>query len=157
MGKQMDRNEVHIPKFIGKTLVCVLLLWLMIVIIVGLVGNALDSSRTESDSYRMKMMERQYLDRNIYQIYVTLLLYDLTDPCYDEYWEISEGYRDYLMCMAYRNSEGTAGAELVDAEHNEKLAYDAFLQDLENCDSARNRKMMDGWKTRLDEMEEFAR
>lgn len=154
MENQMDRNEVHIPKFIGKALACVLLLWMMIAIIVGLVEDALDSARIESDSFRVEMMERDYLERNIYQIYDTLLLYDLNDSCYDEYWEISEGYRDYLICVAYRNSEGTAGAELVDAERNGELAYDAFSQDLENCQSDRNRKLMNGWKTRLDQMEE---
>lgn len=102
---ETEQYEVKIFPFILKLLVSVLALLFLIQLALLLPEEVKDKVKYSGDEYYISRCEAEYTDREFDKLYDLLTLYDLRGENYEIYWEIVNGYADYIQYMNYSTIE----------------------------------------------------
>ena len=139
-----NEYEVNILHFVLKLIASLIVLMMIWASIDILVSDAIDDAKYDSTSFRLEMMDQDFYDRDFDSIFDTLTLYDLTSEEYDQYWELIDGYQDYLRCKAWckcGDSELFADAPARAEEYRKKVQENAS-----SCEFERNRRVFLGYE-----------
>lgn len=140
-GFTMKNNEVHVGRFVGKIILCGLLLWTLVATVFIEVENVASESSRSTMPYYLGRLQDYYARKDYIDIYSTLRLYDLYDEDYAQYWEICNAYQWYLQGMAN---------EKVDEEARLPLDYTLLMeQQIDKTAYPTNKKIMQKWYEEL--------
>lgn len=92
------------------------------------------------------MCNRSYSDRNYGDLYDILLLYDAYDDQFDVYWEMVDGYNNYIEYVKWSEADakGVADAAVMASSYKEKLK-----ECIDNCTSDRNKKELEKFANKM--------
>lgn len=126
-------NDYSVRKgpFIIKLVICSIYMLAVISMVIMIPDEIRDDVYYSGDEYHLSNLNNDRNRRRFDDIYMELDLYNLTEEQYDEYWELVNGYRDYVLYSSYRNAN-IKGYTLDGAEDSEKLYKDMVLHNADN-------------------------
>ena len=140
----MMKNSSKPPsvlKIICKGLIACFLLWSLLSFMISTIAyvgeeNSFNRNLTE----QVNSCERYYYEKEYVELREYLLLYNAYDEVFASYWEIVDGYSDYMQYqqwMATPVERVPETAEMVQ-EYREKI-----IENARNCSFERNQKQLD--------------
>ncbi|MGN0341248.1 MAG: hypothetical protein ACI4DO_00480 [Roseburia sp.] len=89
--------------FVIKSVAVFFVVLLSVGIVSLLAEMVMDEANYSGEDYYLSCCEESYVNRDYSELYDIMNLYNLTTPEYDKYWEMVEGYQDYLLYINYRS------------------------------------------------------
>ncbi len=141
--KQIAKRQ-HKPSMadmIAKVIVILILGGMYICLALVALDEAADYDFADNNMTRYTSgCDEYYYTKKYGQLLGYMKLYDLYKPEFDKYWEIVDGYGDFLQYEQYERAEemGMEGASEQVAYYKEKLAENA-----KNCKFPENQERLD--------------
>lgn len=144
-----DRAEVKIIPFILKIIACILVIMLIYSTIQMTIESAWDDARYNSKEHHLEYCDKYFYDRNFSDLYGELELYDLQSQEFDCYWEVVNGYWDYLEYSMYVN----ASKQVTTKDYSEKIMFqrDKIENNAKHCKFQSNQKLLNGFVDKLEQ------
>lgn len=152
--------KVNLVAFIIKSIAAFLVV-LTAISAIGVVWEmVIDEAEYSGQEYYLSRCEQLYMDREFSQLYDNMNLYNLTEPEYDKYWELVNGYQDNLLYLSYRsvqeqgkkqvdfayiNGEEESTRVHFDAEEKIQFYGNKVRENAENCRFESNERYLAGF------------
>lgn len=130
----MYGEDDSIMKMLLKVLLKVLCVGIIFLTIYSManvgIENIIESSEEKDMSSYVNACDRYYYEKQYGQLRDYLFLYELYDDTFDVYWEVVNGYCDYIECVQWASAAETGldGSISIAEQYLQKVAENA-----ENC------------------------
>ena len=132
--------------FVIKTAVALGMV-LFLILIAGIILETISEKNGMKDAtWKMDYMDSLFYDHKYTEIRTELELYELDGEEFDIYWEIVNGYADYMdyLQWARTTEDMVEGSSQKAAEYQQKV-----IRNAESCRFERNQKQLNAWKEAL--------
>lgn len=128
-------------KIVCKGLAAFFLLWILLYFMIYTIGFVADENGFNRNlAEQVDCCNRYYYEKEYVELREYLLLYDAYDETFDMYWEIVDGYCDYMQYQQWAATPADRVPESIGMmeEYREKIMGNA-----QNCSFAQNQKQLD--------------
>lgn len=138
----MKKTSPVIWKFVLKIVGILILALLFFNLLFGVLDMVRDDDWTADTGRMVSICDREYYDRDFADLREFLELYELYSPEFDMYWEIADGYEDYLL---WRQWERAAQMKLPNGEEQAARYAQKLRENLQANRFAPNAPILQGF------------
>lgn len=117
--------------------------FLTAIAVIGLVADEYDTTKADI----VDRCNDYYYDKEYGDLYDYLILYDAYDEAYDVYWEIIDGYVNYIECAKW---SAVSLDDVPDADKMAALYKEKLQKCIADCKFDKNKRELERFATMLD-------
>ena len=99
-----NRPDIHIPRFLIKGLLILILLGLNYLTLTFFSATVAEDISYDDESYRDSHLQELTAEDDYSRLYDYLVLYDLYDEKYEDFWDVTEAWHLYCRYLAAREA-----------------------------------------------------
>ena len=139
---QVKKSQIQPPKLsklVLKALAVLFLLGMLVEIMIFTIGFVAEERMGESAAEIMEWCDGYYYEKEYDELWHNLRLYDAYSPEFDKYWEMVNGYRDY---MQYKQWATTPVDKIPESTEMAESYRKKVIENAENCKFDQNKKQL---------------